>query len=320
MVLALTIWVLLPKAVPSPEATSLSISAAPSTVSIPGVAPVWRQQVSPFVRLVAAADWDGRVEVIGRSTEIDLRRGFVAVSFLGGRGRALRLRGGAVDVEVVGTRFLVERLADNVFVAVAEGTVRLRVGGATHLVRAGEQRELGANQTLPVAGGVRPSQAVLADPYLTAFAEPERPARPPRPRPTLTGEDVTLQLARAEELVDIDQIAAAETIYEACVDDTDDAYNPFRALCRLHLARLYGFFRGRSTEARALLQELAQTAGGEVGREAALAECELDLKSDPCRTKSCLLRLTQRSGDEPELGREAGRLLDRWSLSERKCE
>lgn len=278
-----------------------------------------RQEPSPWVRLLSSSDWDGRVESAGRATEITLRRGLVAVAFAGGQGRSLRVHLGPRTLAVVGTRFVVERDATTTFIAVAEGTVRLHGADLSLLLPAGSRREILADGTVREAAERAPCRDALAEAFLTTLVAPP----PPRSRVALarlSGEDVAEQLARAEELVTAAQLDAAETIYTACVEDPDPAYTPFRELCRLHLARLYGFHLGRADAARALLQTLAASAPDEVGREAALTECELELRVSPCRAKACLERLVARSPDEPELGGEAQRLLGRWGLAARSCE
>jgi hypothetical protein len=58
-----------------------------------------------------------------------------------------------------------------------------------------------------------------------------------------------------------------------------------------------------------MLGRLASGAPGEVSRQAALAMCELELKTDRCQARRCLEGLGQ-----GELAGEARQLIARWGL------
>ncbi len=294
------------------------------------VAPV-HHQPTPHIRILAATLWDGQIETHGRRTMVRMTRGFAAISFVGGQRRRLIVQTPAASLEVVGTRFLVDVNDDgNVTVAVADGRVRVRnpqTPDKPVMLRAGTTLVATREGTWTKAQELPMSAAHLDDPYLTelhnASSSGER-VRTPK-NPTLQSDpvmgpqvsDVLEQLERAEQLATRDQPAAAVTIYESCADDEDPTYNPYRDLCRLQLARLLAFELGNQQRARALF-ELLVGAPSDVGSEASLALCELDLESDPCQARACLTKLADLSS-EPQLAREAKSLLGRWRLDSEVC-
>jgi len=122
-------------------------------------------------RLVAAVGTDrialsgpSRVGVSarGRETTLDLAEGLVAAEVASrGDDGFFRVRAGAVDVVVVGTRFAVERTGGVVFVSVEEGTVQVEMGALPTrerwTVEAGETLTVGARVlrgSLDAADGV----------------------------------------------------------------------------------------------------------------------------------------------------------------------
>jgi len=285
-----------------------------------------RHQPTAHVRLIAPRDWDGAMVREGRRTTIDMSRGFVAVAFAGGKGRRLRVITPSLRVDVIGTRFVVDVAEDGITtVAVSQGKVRVNTGRRATLVAAGQVRAVDTDGQL-IAASAPPSIRYLEDEYLVEHTPPARrrraraeppsgPAESPA-EPAVAISDVLDQLARAEELANDDQVAAAVTIFESCAEDAHPSYHPYRDLCRLQLARLVGFKQGRLAQARALLRRLSQNRG-QVGREAALALCELELAKDPCAAKACLEEMA--TGDD-SARREAAGLLGRWNLEERACQ
>ena len=285
---------------------------------IPGEPALTHHQPAPYLRLIAPRTWDGALVRRGRRTTIDMSRGFVAVAFTGGHGRRLRVRTPAATVDVVGTRFVVDIGANGVTtVAVSEGRVRVRAGGRTLAVGADQVRAVGAGGE-PIAAKAPPSIRLLEDHYLVRHAprpRPQPPATGPPPHPPAVAiRDVLAQLARAEELANDDQVAAAVTIFESCADDASSSYDPYRDLCRLQLARLWGFRQNEPARAHALLERLAR-GRGQVAREAALARCELALERDPCAARACLEQIAVDS----DARHEVTGLMARWRLEERTC-
>lgn len=153
-------------------------------------------------RLVAAVGTDrialsgpSRVGVSarGRETTLDLAEGLVAAEVASrGDDGFFRVRAGAVDVVVVGTRFAVERTGGVVFVSVEEGTVQVEMGALPTrerwTVEAGETLTVGARVvrgSLEAADGV----AMLLRPEPMPELEPPAPAPrllPPPAGPTVS--------------------------------------------------------------------------------------------------------------------------------------
>jgi hypothetical protein len=316
------LWTGRDEAVVAPEepTTVFDFSDGLSFDVIPGEPALTRHEPTPYVRLIAPRHWDGAMVRQGRRTTIEMSRGFVAVAFAGGKGRRLRIRTPLVQVDVVGTRFVVDVAENDVTtVAVSQGRVRVQAHGRTVMVRAGQVRAVDASGE--VSATAPPSTRYLEDEYLVSHTpprpKPARPTREPRdePRPTIAISDVLDQLARAEDLANDDQVAAAITIFQSCAEDQDASYDPYRDLCRLQLARLLGFKQGEPAAARRLLERLARRPGP-VAREAALTLCELALERDPCRAKACLEEIA--AADESARPEVTG-LLARWRLLERTC-
>jgi hypothetical protein len=288
----------------------------------PGEPELVRHQPTPHVRLLAPCNWDGRMVRQGHHTVIDMSRGFVAVAFHGGSGRRLRLRTPALQVDVVGTRFLVDVAATRTTVVVSHGRVRVRAAGRVTAISAGEALAFDRRGT-PVTATAPPVSRHLEHEFLV-----ELPSLP-SPRPRTVSEapsappvapvaisDVFEQLARAEELASNNQVAAAVAIFESCAEDRREVYAPYRDLCRLQQARLIGFRQGRVAAARALLEPLSGRPGS-VAEEATWTLCELDLERAPCRARACLELLA--ASEELDVRREASQLLERWRLREHPC-
>jgi hypothetical protein len=297
------------------ETAPLPVAPAPAVVA--------RSEPTPFVRLLTGGGWDGTVQVEDRKLSVRLSKGFVVTSFNGGRGRSLRLTTPSAVVEAVGTRFLVEVSAGGATtVAVADGKVRVTAGRVTRAVVGGELLTLDANGRAlqPVEPKGRP---FLEDAFLLEHHGLVGASAPAKK----TGELATLkemwpvleQIEQAEALANKGQLEAALTIYQSCSTDAVEAYAPYRQLCRLEMARLLGFKLGKSERARDILGRLVREEHGEVGRQASLAICELDLKANPCRAIACLATVVDATRSEPELRGEAERLLRRWREGAPAC-
>jgi hypothetical protein len=319
-----------PIVVPAPLAVAPVAPVAPVRVA-PAAPEVERTTPTPHVHMVSGGGWDGVVTVDGVQTRIRATRGYAVFHFEGGAGRKLRVEAPGAVIDVVGTRFFVEAASERTLVGVAAGKVRVTAGGTTHLLAAGESGSFGAGGRRVAAAAA--SASWLDDPYLLD-AEARAPRRglhksravlrreldqrvaPSEPDPS-AGE-VLGQLQRAEDLEARGEFKSAEAILRGIVTDPRPSYEPFRDLGRYEIARLEGFRYGHVEAARASLKKLAERAGGEVGRQATLALCELDLKTDPCRSRACLMQLLL--GADFEIGQEAEQLLDHWRLRGAACE
>ena len=305
-----------PVAEPSPLMAVVPLPVAPAAPAVE------RSEPTPFVRLVTGGGWDGKLQVEDRKLTLTASRGFVAASFNGGHARSLRVVTPAAVVEVVGTRFLVEVTSDATTVAVADGRVRVKAGKVVRSVAAGDLVTLAASGE-GLAAAEPTGRPFLEDPYLlthhaagTPAAVVKKPGKEAAPKEMWPVLD---QIEQAEALVNKGQLEAALTIYQSCVADAAEAYAPYRQLCRLEMARLLGFRLGKTERARDILQRLVREERGEVGRQAALANCERDLKANPCRAIACLADVVEATGSEPELKREAERLAARWSEGAPGC-
>jgi hypothetical protein len=322
------------RSVPEPEP---AVAVAPEPVPLePVVAPVQHAEPAPWLRVVTPAGWDGKVTRDGRAVEIAMQHGFVAVSFVGGRGRKVRVRAPNATVDVVGTRFFVE-IGDGgaTHVGVAEGRVRLTGGRGTVEVAAGQTLSIDAGGL-----GVRPETPLVAsrhldDAYLLEHrAEVAAARRTRRVAPLvldMKDTDLAIEagapdssemlalLERAEELALDGRAREAAEIYDACMTSSGASFAPYRALCSFELARLIGFQLGEPARARRIFIRLIREAPAEVERQAQLALCELDLASEPCLAAACLRNVAGRSGADATLRREAERLLERWGLEDRGC-
>ena len=305
---------------PAPTRVPVAVTPAPSA---PRPVEVVRMEPSPALWLVASANWDGKSQGDDRKLNVTLSRGFVAASFVGGRGRSLRVTTPTTVVEVVGTRFLVEiGEAGLTTVSVAEGKVRIRAGREALSVASGETRSFDAQGGV-IATPILVGRDFLDDPYLVthhaqASLTPigKKSGKETAPKETWS---VLEQLAQAEKLADQGQFEAALTIYQSCVADAAEGYAPYRQLCRLEMARLLGFKLGKLERARDILRRLAKENPDEVGSQSALALCELDLKTNPCRAIACLRDVVTQGASRPELKREAERLGTRWSEGAPGC-
>ncbi|MBI5508177.1 MAG: FecR domain-containing protein [Deltaproteobacteria bacterium] len=317
-------------AVATTPAPSPAVAVAPPTLLEPsGAVGVVELNPTPFVRLIAASGWDGQVQVAGRRVVVAMSKGFVAASFVGGHGRTLRVATPNAAVDVVGTRFLVAAGPQGATtIAVAEGRLRVRVGVRVWQVGDGEQHAYGADGeelALVAAPGLGHLDAAALLAHHAPAKRPERPGPPPRSDQGSEAEagvfpDVLEQLEHAERLADRGQPDAAFTIYDSCVSDAAEAYAPYRQLCRLEMARLLGFRLGKIERARDSFRRLAGDTTTEVGRQATLALCELDLATNPCRAVACLERIDADLTHPPELRREAVRLSGQWRVGAGGCE
>lgn len=301
----------------------------------PLVPQVIRAEPAPFARLVARTDWGGHVQRQGRRVTMQMARGFVAVSFAGGRGRKLRISTPAVTVDVVGTRFFVEIDDDGrTHIGVAEGKVRVRSDVRSGFVAAGEVRTITIDGRWIDAGGSSAAAPFLDDPYLTEHQAPDELAAVRQPRPKQESEEevasvkifnepqssnILAELERAEELASAGRMEAAVAIYRDCAADRSTDHDPYRALCGLELGRLVGFELGRLEQARSIFDRLIGSGTPEIDRQASLARCELDLNADPCRAAACLSRVAGSAGGDATLRDEAARLLRRSGLADRQC-
>jgi transmembrane sensor len=208
--------------------------------------------------------------------------------------RRWSVRAGTVEVHVVGTRFSVERVGDDVLVAVEHGVVR--VEGVT--VPDGK-RELRATQTLRVAAGlVRPDAAAVAptppsDPLEPSLAPPPPPT--PTPTPTVVAGAVRPQrvpasvpagatadqlLAGADALRAAGDAEPASVLLARLLDTHPD--DPRAALAAVTLGRLY-MQLGQPARAVATLERARQ-----LGLPQALAE----------QSAALLVLAHARAGDE----------------------
>lgn len=316
---------------------AVAVAVAPAQVPLePVVGKVLRMEPVPWLRLVAPAGWGGVVTRTGRTVEVVLEHGFVAASFVGGRGRKVRVRAPGAVVEVVGTRFFVEVGAGGAtHVGVAEGHVRLIGERGALQIAAGESVSISADGSRVDPQALAAAAEYLNDGYLlehrVEVASPRRRQRAPQlaldsrdvdpevETGTEERTDVLALLERAEELVLEDRAPDAAKIYDACATGKGDSFAPYRALCSFELARLLGFQLGEPARARRMFRQLAGKAPAEVQRQAQLALCELDLAAQPCSAAACLAAVAERSGADVTLRREAGRLLERWGLQDLSC-
>lgn len=289
---------------------------------------VERRQVSPHLRMVTSAGWEGRVEGEPGDHSITLASGFVVLDFVGGEGRHLRVSAPDALVEVVGTRFYVEVTPGVTRVGVAEGKVRVLTLLGTQVLTAGDHLTLGGGDSPP------PSRArpFLTDTYLMehrASAPPEAVKRKPARRRQLqvnrdgpravevsAASQLLERLAAAEELARLGQLREAIGAYRKLAKDAPPG--AVRDMARYEMARLWGFRMGEIQRARSILAALAR-GSGEVSRQARLALCELDLKARPCQAAACLAELEANAHDFP-LREEAARLYAHWGLEKVRCD
>jgi hypothetical protein len=291
-------------------------SAAASTAAVPVRAGAPRRQSpAPFLRLVASADWDGGVTRHGDALEVTMSRGLAAFSLRGGQGRRLQVRTPGGVVRVVGTRFAVEAEGERLVVRVAEGKVAVSAGAASTLLAAGEARLFAGGQVL-VAEPCALATAYLSEPYLRSQNHAERFAFETGAGALSLSDDdleadsVLSQMAEAESLSAAGHYDEALAIYRRCAG-REHAYV---SLCRFETGRLLGFALGDQVGARAIFASLAKEQGSEVGRQAALALCELERSSSPCLAAACLRRILDDGSASDELQLEAKRLSTRWHL------
>ncbi len=286
---------------------------APGVVAAP-IAPPLRLSPSPFVRLLATANWDGLVTQEGRRTEITLTRGVVAIAFAGGKGRRLRVVTPAATIDVVGTRFFVDARVGSTLVGVVSGRVRVLSGVNTHSLSAGDTSRFWADA--PAEPAHAPAAAVLAQhEFLASLAGESGRARA---RDKGSAPVYVLdRIAKAEALALAGKPDLAIAAYEKCAGDPAPDDDGYRDQCRYELARLYGFTRGDLAHAKRILRELKVGGGGELRALATLALCELDLAHDPCGAAFCLGEVVEREEEDSALRNEALQLMERWDATAR---
>ncbi len=102
--------------------------------------PVVRAQPHSKLRWLSGLGWDGALRQSGSSFTVKMSRGFGVFSFTGGEGRSLSIATADGLVEVVGTRFYVQRRpGTGTQVGVASGKVLVTAGGSTQLLVAGDR-------------------------------------------------------------------------------------------------------------------------------------------------------------------------------------
>ena len=94
------------------------------------------------------------VQVDPKAVSLELVQGSLVVAATHVEGRTFEVHAGEVDVRVVGTRFLVERTAGQVVVAVSEGAVQVAAGERLYALPAG--RKLVVDQGKPVEAKLGP--------------------------------------------------------------------------------------------------------------------------------------------------------------------
>lgn len=345
----LAVWAMVARAPHAPRQAPLPLIAlapasAPATPE--AVERLARTAPSAFVRLVSSEDWDGEVTSAAGKVAVKLTRGFVAATLDGGQGRRLEVTTPHARVLVVGTRFFVEVSPDGAVttVGVVEGRVRVLAAGRATAVSAGEEASFElAGQRATAMASTRASRHVhdtfllesRSDPIATharatsrARVRGDEVAAPTGvretastatvERPTHDAPDPLALLARAESAAASGEQRAALTVYLQIAEDPRPAFAAYRDLALLEAARLQGFHFGELTAARAIFERLRVRAHGEVQRQAALAECELDRPWRPCAAATCLRTLER--GADAQLAAEARTLLDRWGMTHMTCE
>ena len=184
----------------------------------------------------------------GRSVSLALREGRARFDVRPHGPRSWRIDCGALEVEVVGTAFTIERNEEEVSVQVNRGAVLVRGKD----VPDGVQR-LDAGETLKVSSGVsteylrpdagmRPTESPASAPNETAsLAKPsERQARPPRPKSS-AAEDREQELKRWwREADNARALGRPQQAVEPLEQLADHETDPARAaLASFSLAKLY---------------------------------------------------------------------------------
>ena len=309
-----------------------------------------RQDVGEHLRWVHNKRWRGAFRHQGSEFFLRLDEGWGAFAFAGGEGRRLEVQAPAARVEVVGTRFWVSVGAQGqTEVAVAEGMVRVWPSrGASSLeLRSGQMLSIdvqGDLERMAHGSGQALSWRMLNDSYLLGASrhEPQpvkkvlatrgrgterklkhralQPGGRRRAERAETGRDALAALERAEQLLLSGDVGAAEKAYQGLAGRYPKGrLQRYGALARLALARLWAFERQRTAEARELLESLARSDGAEIGRQARITLCEIDLEEEPCAARLCLQTLRDGPRTDFELAREVDRLLKRWALEDLSC-
>jgi hypothetical protein len=231
--------------------------------------------VAPHTALVAVEDAAGWLVVFEQGAAV------FAVPKTEGR-RPFVVRSGSVRVEVVGTRFRVERVGDAARVDTYEGMVRVEAGGRSVLLRRGERwpaspADLAAtgDPSEPVVAGALPAPE-------SARALPDAAApQPARARPDVAAPDYARRaFERAASLEVSDPEAAIRSYRRLARERGEWAANALYALARLELERgdetaaarelrryLKQYPRGaNAADARKLLERIGNRMRGETDR------------------------------------------------------
>ncbi len=315
------------------------VDAGPVVLPASGPEPV-EAQPSAYVRLVHDGGYRGAVaERRAGETVLVVDQGSVAVSFMGGEGRRLRVEAGDVSIDVTGTRFYVARPdAARVIVGVRSGHVEVHVGAST--------RTLGPAEVLQIEGSAISNHSsdgdafvwtdrpfllsgerhadVHVDPQppgaeLSPSSTPQRAGAPlvsasrndPDGNARAPQHEATAALlalfADAEARTLAGDVDGARSLYRRGV--SDPIFGSKRALAEFELGRFLALTDKDPAAARPLLDRLAHGSSNVAG-DAALLLCRLDEATDPCASDRCLAKLAAAGG---AIGRDAALLRTKFS-------
>lgn len=149
------------------EETVIVEQAAPLAVVEQAVAApvsIEHRAIGEHLHVLSAQNWDGHVVNDAPSDlQLEMKKGFAVMAFKGGEGRKLTVFAPNVEVEVIGTKFFVNVLANGATaVGVVSGRVRVHHPGGSELVEAGTSRSYGEAE-VPMPAGPSATPAVDLD-------------------------------------------------------------------------------------------------------------------------------------------------------------
>lgn len=312
------------------EAPSNSPAGQPLESRVAELASLRASEPLPGLRMLAHPDWHGRTERQGDRRVVVVENGFAAFAYApergagagagagaggaDGRGRpVLLVKTKAVDIEVIGTRFVVDVRDGVTTVAVASGRVKLMAPSGPRELEAGlairyvEHDEPTHEPTDTVRALDADLAAILDDESLRLFEQRDGRTRKP-------ARSAAACAADAQRAAGDGEPERAVELYRRCVDEAPAA---LRDVIRYEMARIEAFTLKR-TSGQETLARLARSKDAEVARQASLSTCELVVESDACAARACLDRLSE--GADAVLADSARRLVGRWGLADKACE
>lgn len=138
---------------------------APSSASPAIAEAVVRRAIEEHLHVIAGRGWDGHVSKSApNDLRVEMQKGFAVMAFKGGEGRKLTVVAPNVEIEVIGTKFFVNVLANGTTaVGVVSGRVRVHHARGSELVDGGTSRAYGEGSLPPMPAPASATPAIDLD-------------------------------------------------------------------------------------------------------------------------------------------------------------